>query len=75
MLLPGRGGGLWGLGIPGEGGWVWDEQRHAGRSSASLLLEVDLSETGSPSDDSVCWLTMCCWAEHHLKREDTKGSC
>lgn len=63
MLLLNRGGGLWGLGIPGEGGPVWDEQRQAGRSSASLLLEA---VTGSPSDGHFYWLRMVCQAEHHL---------
>lgn len=55
MLLLNRGGGLWGLGIPREGGQVWGEQRQAGRSSASLLVWVDLSLTGSPSDGHFYW--------------------
>lgn len=59
MLLLNRGGGLWGLGIPGEGGQVW-----AG------LPEVDLSVTGFASDGHFCWLWTYCHAEHHLKKED-----
>lgn len=70
MLLPDRGGGLWGLGIPGGDGQVWVEQRQAGRSSASLLLEVDLSVMGSPSDGHFYWIWMYCRAEHHLKTVD-----
>lgn len=61
MLLLNRGGGLWGLVIPREGGQVWDEQRQAGRLSACLLLEVDVFVTGSPSGGHFY-----CQAEHHL---------
>lgn len=65
-LLLNRGGGLWGLGIPREGGQVWDEQRQSGRSSASLLLEVDLYVAGSPSDCHFYWSWTHCRAEHNL---------
>lgn len=68
MLLLNRGGGLWGLGIPRGGDQVYAGQRQAGRSSGSLVLELDLAVTGFLSDSHLCWIYY--RVEHHLKIVD-----
>lgn len=67
MLLLNTEGGLWGLGIPGEGGQVWGVRRQAASFSVAWMQNT---VTGFVSDGRLCWELVRSHGEQQLEKAD-----